>query len=292
MLGDEWFHEHGYSWLVEDYYSDVSKEDLMEISYRPLRNFPIYDDGAPDARNWCFIIGQARSGTTAACELITYHRDAAICPEYWLWGIAEKMFNNTNGVARYPTYVKTLVRTRPDYYLKDGMFRASAVRNLFEGIRPRDLTIFGDKKSEYLLINPDLHKVFPNCKLVCTTRDPYDIVASRFDFYAFWKEDKKPEDLDVVAWDTLARVANYNRIIKHESTVWNIHNLNFEDMAEHPVRTTGELLDFLELPRHRFDWDALKSMNYANTVGHWKRVPAVKKLREETEVNERNCDWL
>ena len=291
MLGDEWFQQNC-PWILEEHHRQIALEDIKEVAYRPRNDFPIYADEVPDASDWCFIIGQARSGTTAACELISAHKEAAICPEYWLWGAAEKLFNNTNEAARFPIYIKRLIETRPDYYMKDEMFRASAIRKLFEGIRPDGLKIFGDKKSEYLLMLHDLHKVFPGCKLVWTTRDYYDIVASRFDFTGFWAEEEREGERDTLAWNTLTQVTDYDKVVRNEKNVWDIYELNFEDMAEHPVRTTGELLDFLGLPRHRFDWDALKGMNYANTVGHWKRVPEVKKLREETEVNERNCDWL
>lgn len=125
-------------------------------------------------KSFLFVCGVPRSGTTALTELLGRHRDAAI------------------GIERYKKLlgVPTQHLLTPALFERERFFdvRDSDTNLMFDGkhkdhyddLTPRfdDARVFGDKVPTYYYLYHHLLGVFPDCRVVCILRDPYEVGSS------------------------------------------------------------------------------------------------------------------
>jgi len=139
--------------------------------------------------------------------------------------------------------------------------------------------LFGDKKWSYRRHLSEVQTVLPQCRLLAAVRDVWDIAASLCDCGWFRQGERvhmSPEELA----DAALLVAS--TALRDVATMppGSVHTVSFEEMAAAPEPVVRRLLEHLELDEARFDWDVLESVHYAESVGHWRRVPAIAALRE------------
>jgi len=248
-------------------------------------------DEAPPAPHWTFHTGLASSGTTGLVKLANGHPDCFVLNEGLLW-----LYTDILGTSKFrPTPRSNAI----NHYimLKQAGFAkwpASRVRAFFEGIRQMvapTATLFGDKATLYANELDDIQAVFPGCKLVHSTRDTWDNVTSIYNA-PWWRANVVRREGELHSEDALAieaydhftswlqQIPGHKRIMADPQKE-NAFLVSFEDLAEKPHETVGDLLDFLELDAAEYDWGALDTVHFAGRVGTWKDAPAIVKLREE-----------
>ncbi len=123
-----------------------------------------------------FLCGVPRSGTTALTDLLSGHTSAAI------------------GIERYKKYVniRRVHQLTPDVFERERFFtfddsetnlgpeRASSFAKHYADLDERfdDATVVGDKVPTYYYIYHHLLGTFPNCKVVCILRNPFEVASS------------------------------------------------------------------------------------------------------------------
>lgn len=266
-----------------------------------MGSYSIVDDGlVPDASDWCFAIGPARTGSSALTKVISLHPDAIMYNEAWLWGFAEQLQTHelTEAVGNVPTKIWLLLQELGNRD-QDGFgyigynepvpdLPASVVRRFMDGVRDAfypDVQMFGDKRNVYRYVLEDVNNVFPNCKLIYTDRDDWDSIASAF---------KRGRQQNVFGGMTRKQVARecYRRIcarnediaqkgIRDGTSSWDVHVVSFEDMASDLEDTTRSLLEYLGLNPDIYPWDRLtQSVHYDKSVGRQHDIPEVMELKE------------
>jgi hypothetical protein len=255
----------------------------------PAADVPLVHDQVPPARDWAFIVGVGRAGTTALVKLINAHPDARMLNEAWLWGYVRILTSSRHdhgGPGPDDIRNERLLPERRPGAAGGPCWRASQLRTILEGMRAAvapGAALFGDKKWGYRRHLADVQAVLPQCRLLAAVRDVWDITASLCDcgwFRQFGRQSFTPEELAAAAYE-VARTALRDIASLPPGSV---HTVSFEKMATAPEPAVRRLLAWLDLDEARFDWDVLDAVRYAQAVGHWERVPAVAALRAAHEA--------
>jgi len=270
----------------------------------------IIAEDTPSAKDWCFIIGWGRTGTTIMAEIISAHSKAKIFSEAWLWGYVDLLTIPTLEIctpqspmyrqmeyyqAEMPSNVGTkmdnfvLADNQPYTYnnetlIKENCWGSNQIRTIMDGFKlalpPSKCTMFGDKHWYYRYILEDLLKVFPECKLILTTRNKWDLAASSFDSSAFSarRSDLSREELAAVALERANQQCVDDNHLKNSGL--NIYTVAFEDMAQNAEKTIKSTLEYLELKEQgEFNWNILNKIHYGEAMGHWEKIPELVALR-------------
>jgi len=244
---------------------------------------------APDASNWVFVTGLARSGTTGIADLINAHPHACVMNEAYVLMYADIPFYQRYYVTPHkPPINHNKAHDRRD----NNRFGPADIRALMEGVRSMiapTAAVFGDKATQlHHQRLPFIKAVFPGCRFVHITRDPWDQVKSML-AQPWWRaprehragrrlSDRELAEMGLTAIARMKRHTQYRWLMGEHADV---HRVAFEDIAARPQEVLTELLRFLGLPFDPYDWDAIGRTRYARSVGYWRDNPALVEMHDE-----------
>jgi len=243
----------------------------------------IIQDDVPDASNWCFIIGFGRTGTTALVDALNGHSAIHMLKEAWMWGYVDllqtpkyNMLLKSSPMYRSIEYYKAAMPDKLGVHLNnyelngaptdvtENIWQASDIRKFMEAFREistnANALVFGEKNWYYRFILDDLLKVFPNCNLLITTRNKWDLAASSMDSAPF------QERRSNLSRDELAKVAleRAEMICAKDKEILKLYNnayeVNFKKMANDPQAELRDLLQILHLDEKEYHWNVLDAL--------------------------------
>jgi len=264
----------------------------------------IANKNVPPASDWCFLIGFARTGSSVMVNILNAHSQIRILYEAWLWGYCDILQRSyfslslpNSGMYRAAEYYGAQMPSNIGVHLNnyslvngqkadgENQWDALALRKIMEGFKQglsSSCQIFGDKKWYYRDILTDLLKVFPDCKLILTTRNKWDLAASSLgsQYFKERRPDLSSEQLAVLALERAEKQKELDETIKGQ---FNVFEIKFEDMASNSQKRIEEALDYLNLSSNGFNWDILKTTHYDTAMNHWERIAELVELRKDIE---------
>lgn len=235
-------------------------------------------DNVPLAEDWVFIAGPTKTGTTALRWLISEHPDAYIVHEGWILGYANMMSNRlvSDGVPGSTSICTDTIlgairgSAHQRCAVPDGQntWKASELRELMEHLREwisPSVSYFGDKKGAYARYCDFTRAIFPGCRIVTTTRDPWDAAADM---------------VTIMGVSAKKAVVYANRWQERCLGIEGAHNVVFENMASDPEKELVELFDYIGLAPTCYDFSAINQTHYPQSIGRWRQVPELVELRE------------
>lgn len=225
-----------------------------------------------------FIVGMPRSGTSLVEQILASHPDVAAAGELEVLSEVERRATSITGNhGSYPECLRCVSSSEmtvlAGHYL-------SAIANIAKGVQ-----FVTDK----LPVNYErlglIEKLFPNARIIHTTRHPLDTCLSCY-FQNFGNTHTYSSDLRALG--EVYRV--YERLMRHwrEKLSIRIHDLSYEALVSEPEQTVRRLLEFCGLPWDLRCLEFHKSERYVNTasynqvrqpiyqrsVGRWKNYEA------------------
>lgn len=251
-----------------------------------------------------FLVGCARSGTTALAAPFYFHPDVG--PKSGpihddLPNFIEKLmdyekhldlarflerkpvyFNYFRQIPNHPDISREyIVREDPRGPIARAIFKARLKRHLNER------RLLG-KTPENIFRVEALRKIFPDAKFICIHRDGRDVVSS-------WGLRHKGFDELGIEKGIRFYTEKWNETIDHAFDVINkvpIYVIRYEDLVDHPAKYIREMMEFVELDHSILP---LEKVQFHLQVGQWKkRIPAEYHplLHEKLERNLRRLNYL
>ncbi len=227
-------------------------------------------------KSFLFISGVPRSGTTTITELFGSHRLAAIGIERYKKFLAVRSQHLLTPALfekeRFFEFGEDETNIRPDGRYSD---HYDAVRERFDSAR-----VLGDKIPTYYYMYHHLLRVFPNAKLICIVRDPYE-VASSWNRRAKNPADRWGEDQDakrsVLRWTECLELCTRARAEYPESFL----------IVEHARLFGGDETLYRELSDAvGLSADATDLQRFADTCTAWSKVKGKPLDLDESEIRE------
>lgn len=180
-----------------------------------------------------FVCGMFRSGSTLIEQILGRH------PDVTAGGELEIVAAMAASMRDYPAALATA---------DTAAFDAMATRYLAEtrALHP-DATMLTDKRPDNFLHIGLIKRMFPDARIVHTTRAPLDTMLSVYFLYFDDSISYGHHLGDIAHW-----FGQYRRLMAHWRTLYpnDIHDIAYDDVVHAPDRTISTLLDFCGL-----DWD-------------------------------------
>jgi tetratricopeptide (TPR) repeat protein len=225
-----------------------------------------------------FIVGMPRSGTSLVEQILASHPDVAAAGELEVLSEVERRATGITG--NHGSYPECLRSVSPSEMTTLAGHYLGAIANIAKGAR-----FVTDK----LPVNYErlglIEKLFPNARIIHTSRHPLDTCLSCY-FQNFGNTHTYSSDLRALG--EVYRI--YERLMRHwrEKLSIRIHDLSYEALVSEPERTVRRLLEFCGLPWEPRCLEFHKSGRYVNTasynqvrqpiyqrsVGRWKNYEA------------------
>lgn len=231
-------------------------------------------------RDWLFVLGAPRSGTTLMAYLAGLHErceclyethfpldtfftfspgDGAL-DEVGEWmsltretsHSAPAGLTTSGGAMSFQTRIMGLIGHGINFLKKDSTFANSDARTkcimltraccsaIREVCESRSTEVFGDKSPEYCMWWGLLREILPNCKLIFIERDREENAGSMI---------RAGFNVEGVRYDMEAALAEVERYNRHVVPVDipNIHRVKLEDVEADPGASIMSMLDYLDL---------------------------------------------
>jgi len=234
-----------------------------------------------------FIVGPPRSGTTLIRLMLNRHSELAIPDET---GIFSWLYYYGSGMPRFfrgpASREKNLVSslgydvTRKFDALSESSIRKSPrkiMENLFTSYAKKQNKLYwGEKTPTHLIYVKQMKKMFPDCTIICMTRDPRAVIAS----YLRYRNSKDHKDGDFWIFHSVEdAVKEYLRYAKMQFNYKKYINIiKYEDLicnTQHTLEQACLLLGLsFEDNMLQYSKTAENNLNASLRNGHipeWKR---------------------
>ena len=207
----------------------------------------------PEADAPLFICGMFRSGSTLVEQILSRH--SRVTPG----GELEIIPAMAAGMDAYPEVLASL---HPD------SMRHLAARYLAEtrALYP-DAAVLTDKRPDNFLHIGLIKRLFPNARIIHTTRAPLDTILSVY-FLHFADGVTYGHQLgDIAHW-----FGQYERLMAHWRTLYpdDIHDVAYDDVVHAPAPTIASLLDFCGLSWEDAVLTPSEARNTVRTASVWQ----------------------
>jgi tetratricopeptide (TPR) repeat protein len=257
-------------------YDRVAHDQLIDALCKlPAIPTVSYRNGAPDKPKLIFICGMFRSGSTLAEQILSRH------PLVMAAGELEFIPQIANQYVRpYPRHLLTTAAKEVIEWRSEYMSRLSAI--------VEQAPFVTDKRCDNFLYIPLIKSMFPDAKIVHTSRDWRDVLLSTL-FLRFGDGVRYGNRIeDFTHWHV-----SYQRLMAHWNLLYSgddIVDLNYDELVKTPELTIRKLLSQLDLPwdeaclsvggRQRIitasSWQVRQPL-YSNSSGRWH--PYAKQLQ-------------
>ena len=263
-----------------------------------------YEENMPNGENWIFIIGTSSTGTTVLTEILNRHPDICILNEGWLLGYIQLMFfeeiNLRQITSETDCFNKNIIckiknrslhkQLIQNYQISKNEIPYVFIRKILEGLRSAiapNKMFFGDKYGIYRNYLKEINYIFPDCKLLLTTRNLWDQVASLYDSDWYkclsWYNSADVSNETTIIKKLISKVLNIKKENEKIINTYNINVIDFDKMATHSEQEIKNTLSYLNLNYELFNFDILEDTRYNTAVNHYLEIPKIVELKHDIE---------
>lgn len=210
-----------------------------------------------------FLLGLPRSGTTLLEQMLDAHSEIAVCPEMssgkalWRLNAASKLKDQWKSLllvnALYqraalfkdpilPCLAKQALRVFP-YPLSTREWFSPLIKEYTE---EKKAILYGEKTPENTFFIPTLVEAFPGSKYITILRNPFDLVLSLCEAFAFQRKTRITDTMLLHFAENTKRGFHELYIkqrLKNLNQLW----ITYEDLVREPDQTLSEICSFLGL---------------------------------------------
>lgn len=194
------------------------------------------------SKNFIFIGGVPRSGTSLIQKILDLHPDIYGGPEFdYLPALLHVYKSMKNGIrsGRQSTYY--------DQELLKNQFSTFVNNLLLKKLRSEGVKILSEKTPDNILVFEELKEVFPHAKFIFVVRDPRGIINS---FQKVAQRAEKYQDQVAIGKNIFSDVAKTHKHLVLGDKFWKenpdcCYCLHYEKVVEKPKEEIQKLCDFL-----------------------------------------------
>ncbi|HNR07419.1 MAG TPA: sulfotransferase [Saprospiraceae bacterium] len=210
-----------------------------------------------------FILGLPRSGTTLLEQMLDAHSEIAVCPEMstgkTLWRLnAESTLRDQWKSLLLVNALYQRARTFKDpilpclahqalrsftYPISTGEWFSPLIR---EYVGEKKANLYGEKTPENTFFIPALNRAFPGSKYLLILRNPFDLVLSLCEAWAFHKKIRITDALLLHFAENTKR-GLHELFIRQRLRNLDSLTITYEDLVRKPDQTLTEICTFLGL---------------------------------------------